>query len=97
MVVSTYERGGLSSLTAWQGRFLPSAAVSENISWGNAVEAAKLVDGRRIALTPRHVVVLELRQGQGTKCLNGQGQPTPCYLDLDTPMGMRLKTWKFTI
>jgi hypothetical protein len=97
MIISTYERGNASSLAAWQGVNLPAVSVGERISWGNSVEAAKLADGRRIALTAHHAVILELRSGQGSKCVNQQGLPTPCYLDLETPMATRLNTWKFTI
>ena len=52
------------------------------IQWGNATEAAVMVDGKRIALTPHHVVILELRSGLD-------------LLDLETPMSARLSTWKF--
>ena len=39
-------------------------------------------DGRRIALTPNQVVILELRSGFG-------------LLDLESDMSRRLGTWKF--
>jgi len=52
------------------------------IDWGNSTEAALLPDGRRIALTPHQVVILDLRSGQG-------------LLDLETQMSKRLRTWKF--
>lgn len=90
MVVYTYERGGSSSLADWM-RANPAVASSarsspaaggEPISWGNAKEALKLGDGRRIALTTAHVVVLELRSGAGN-------------LDLEAAMSPRLSTWKF--
>jgi hypothetical protein len=41
-----------------------------------------MVDGKRIALTPHHVVILEMRSGLD-------------LLDLETPMAARLSTWKF--
>ena len=41
-----------------------------------------LSDGRRIALTPNQVVILELRSGFG-------------LLDLESAMATRLGTWKF--
>jgi hypothetical protein len=41
-----------------------------------------MADGKRIALTPHHVVILELRSGLD-------------LLDLETPMAARLSTWKF--
>src|ERR1700694_5717893 len=52
------------------------------IQWGNATDAAQMADGKRIALTPHHVVILELRSGLD-------------LLDLETPMSARLGTWKF--
>jgi hypothetical protein len=58
-----------------------SPASLESISWGNAVEAGRLPDGRRIALTPHHVVILDLHSG---------------LLDLESAMSTRLGTWKFT-
>jgi hypothetical protein len=59
----------------------PSPASLESISWGNAVEAGRLPDGRRIALTPHHVVIMDLHSG---------------LLDLESAMSARLGTWKFT-
>jgi hypothetical protein len=81
MIISTYERGSSPSLAAWEQANLPGPPVGESISWGNAVEAVKLSDGRRIALTPHHVVLLELHSG---------------LLDLESAMAPRLETWKFT-
>ncbi|GAC1475791.1 MAG: hypothetical protein PVS2B1_16520 [Candidatus Dormibacteraceae bacterium] len=100
MIISTFDRGGASSLSSWSadGRVASAARVStlgQTIKWGNAVEAAKLPDGRRIALTPLHVVILELRSGSGNGCVTPNG--TPCYLDLEAPMSSRLSTWTFTI
>ena len=57
-------------------------ATLQSIQWGNATEAAVMADGKRIALTPHHVVILELRSGLD-------------LLDLETPMSARLSTWKF--
>jgi hypothetical protein len=61
----------------------PSSSPStlESISWGNAAEARRLPDGRRIALTPHHVVIMDLHSG---------------LLDLESAMSTRLGTWKFT-
>jgi hypothetical protein len=61
----------------------PSSSPStlESISWGNAVEARRLPDGRRIALTPHHVVIMDLHSG---------------LLDLESAMSTRLGTWKFS-
>ena len=83
MVVYTYERGGATSLSDWMHASLkPLPSHGDTISWGNAREAMKLADGRRIALTATHVVVLELRSGAGN-------------LDLEAAMAPRLGTWKF--
>ena len=81
MIVSTYERGSAADLTSWMDSNLPHPPASDRISWGNSVEAVKLADGRRIALTPHHVVILELH-------------PSP--LDLESEMSSRLGTWKFS-
>jgi len=59
----------------------PSPSI-EPITWGNAQEAGRLPDGRRIALTPQQVVILTLHPGN---------------LDLETAMAARLDTWKFTV
>ena len=97
MIISTYERGGATSLAAWvQANLSPpspspaatpipaaSPPVLQNIQWGDSAEAARMPDGRRIALTQHHVVILELRSGQG-------------HLDLEKEMSSRLNTWKFT-
>ena len=61
---------------------MKTVPTSETIKWGNAVEAAKLSDGRRIALTEHHVVILDLSR-------NG-------LLDLELQMSSRLNTWKFS-
>jgi hypothetical protein len=81
MIISTYERGTSPNLASWIDANLTNPPSSEQISWGNAVEAAKLADGRRIALTKHHVVILELRPGP---------------LDLESEMSSRLVTWKFS-
>jgi len=60
----------------------PSPLVLLPIVWGNSTEAALMPDGRRIALTPHQVVVMDLRSGQG-------------LLDLEAQMSKRLGTWKF--
>jgi hypothetical protein len=95
MIVYTFDRGGAPTIAAWQRANPKYASDVDSIKWGNAVEAAKLADGRRIALTPLHVVILELRSGSGNGCTTPQG--SPCYLDLETPMSNRLGTWKFAI
>ena len=84
MIISTYERGSASSLAGWQQANLASPPpTGESIVWGNALEAVKLADGRRMALTQHHVVILELHSGVG-------------LLDLESQMSTRLNTWKFT-
>lgn len=89
MVVYTYERGNAASLADWVQANITtatgariSASSGDAIGWGNAKEAIRLADGRRIALTKSHVVVLELRSGAGN-------------LDLEAAMAPRLGTWKF--
>lgn len=61
----------------------PSPPAFEPIQWGNATEAGRFADGRRIALTQGHVVILDMRSGVG-------------QLDLEAQMSTRLGTWKFT-
>lgn len=81
MVISTYDRQSAPSLAAWISANMSSAAQPSTISWGNAIEAAQFPDGRRIALTPRQVVIMDLRSGP---------------LDLEPEMSSRLGTWKFS-
>ena len=83
MIISTYERGSSPNLASWEQANLAVVPASDSISWGNAVEAAKFSDGRRIALTQHHVVIMDLHSGVG-------------HLDLETQMSSRLNTWKFT-
>ena len=83
MIISTYERGSSADLASWEQANLAVVPTSETISWGDSVEAAKLADGRRIALTQHHVVIMDLHSGVG-------------HLDLETQMSSRLDTWKFT-
>ena len=81
MIVSTYERGTEANLAAWVSDNLKTTSQLQSIEWGNAQEAARFQDGRRIALTPHHVVIMDLHSG---------------LLDLETEMGARLDTWKFS-
>lgn len=82
MIISTYERGNAADLATWVRTNLPATeSLGPTIGWGNAVEAAKLSDGRRIALTQHHVVILDLHSG---------------LLDLEGEMSSRLDTWKFS-
>jgi len=62
----------------------PTPPSFQPIQWGNATEAGRFADGRRIALTQGHVVILDLRSGVG-------------QLDLEAQMSTRLSTWKFTV
>jgi hypothetical protein len=82
MIVSTYQRGGAPSLASWVTDDLKLDATGTPITWGNSAEAVRLDDGRRVALTPTQVVVLELHSGVGN-------------LDLEAAMGSRLASWKF--
>ena len=97
MIISTFERGGAPNLAGWERVNLPSVPEGQSISWGNAAEALKLSDGRRIALTQNHVVIMDLHSGQLTGCTSSLGTPTPCHLDLEAQMSSRLNSWKFTI
>lgn len=80
MIISTYERGGAGTLGAWiQGNLSPPPAF-QPIFWGNALEAGKLSNGKRIAMTQHHVVIMDLHPG---------------LLDLEGQMSSRLGTWRF--
>jgi hypothetical protein len=82
MIISTYERGSAADLMTWVDSNLKPAPQLDAISWGNAAQAARLPDGRRIALTPHFVVQLDLRSGN---------------LDVESEMSSRLDTWKFKV
>jgi hypothetical protein len=82
MIISTYVRGGATDLDSWVRANLSPAQAMEPITWGNANEAARFADGRRIALTPHHVVIMDLHSGEG-------------LLDLEAEMSSRLDTWRF--
>jgi hypothetical protein len=82
MIISTYERGSSSTVAAWAEANLIPVPTLQPIIWGNSTEAAIMADGRRIALTPHHVVILDMHSGQG-------------HLDLEASMSTRLGTWKF--
>jgi len=83
MIVSTYQRGDSGSLAAWISTNLAGQQGARAIAWGNAQEAVRLPDGRRLALTPHHVVIMDLHSGSGN-------------LDLESQMSTRLDTWKFS-
>ena len=82
MIISTYERGSATNLASWVQTNMKPVPTSQTITWSNAVEAARLDDGRRIALTQHHVVIMDLSR-------NG-------LLDLEQQMSSRLSTWKFS-
>jgi hypothetical protein len=82
MIISTYERGSAADLATWEKANLKPVPTSQSITWSNAVEAARLADGRRVALTQHHVVIMDLSR-------NG-------LLDLEQQMSSRLNTWKFS-
>ena len=82
MIVSTYERGTSGDLAGWAATNIKPSPKLDAISWGNAVEADKMADGRLIALTPHFVVILDVRSGP---------------LDLEGEMASRLGTWKFSL
>lgn len=82
MIVSTYQRAGSPNLASWLQDDLRPVPDATPITWGNAVEAVRLADGRRVALTASQVIVLDLRSGVGN-------------LDLESAMSSRLATWKF--
>src|SRR5207237_9600690 len=63
MIISTYDRGGAPSLAAWAQSNLDKKLTLEPIQWGNALEGGRLSDGRRVALTPQHVIMLDLQAG----------------------------------
>ena len=82
MEQSDVERiAAINDLTSWLDTNLTHPPANGPISWGNSLQAVRLADGRRVALTPHHVVILELH-------------PSP--LDLETQMSSRLATWKFS-
>jgi hypothetical protein len=81
MIISTYDRGGASDLGSWLVANLPHASRGGPLGWGNSLEAARLADGRLVALTPHDVVILDVH---------------PSLLDLGGEMSSRLGTWKFT-
>jgi hypothetical protein len=82
MIISTYERGSATDLLSWMQANLSPVPAGQPIQWGNATEASRLADGRRIALTPHHVVIMDLRSAKG-------------QLDLEGMMSARLSTWDF--
>lgn len=82
MIISTFERGDAPNLASWMQANMKAVTVAQPITWGNAVEAARLADGRRVALTQHQVVVMDLRSGT---------------LDLEAAMAPRLSTWHFSV
>ncbi len=80
MIISTYDRRGASDLSSWASSNIKPASDMRAIAWGNAQQAGRLADGRRLALTQHHVVMLDLHSG---------------LLDLESAMSARLDTWQF--
>lgn len=86
MIISTDDRGSAATLQDWIAKNVGSGLTLQTVEWGNAQAALQEVGGahpRWFALTPHHVVILELHSGQGN-------------LDLNAAMAPRLPTWKFT-
>jgi hypothetical protein len=86
MIISTDERGSAANLQDWVTQNEGAGLHLQPAQWGNATEALQEVGGqhpRWFALTPHHVVILELHSGQGN-------------LDLNAAMAPRLGTWRFT-
>jgi hypothetical protein len=81
MIISTYELRAAPDLTSWVNSNLTHSPTGDPITWGNSLQAVKLVDVRRVALTLHHIVILDLH-------------PSP--LDLEAEMSARLGTWKFS-
>jgi hypothetical protein len=97
MVISTYERGNSANVADWlqangKDASISPTAVLTAIEWGDSIEAYKMGDGRRIALTQHHVVLLDLHCGTSA----GACDPNQGHLDLEALMSARLQTWKFT-
>jgi hypothetical protein len=82
VVVSTFEIGSAIDLASWMQANLNPVPTGQSIQWANATEAMQLSDGRRIALTQHHVVILDLRA-------------TKDGLDLEAQLSTRLGSWKF--
>jgi hypothetical protein len=97
MVISTYERGVSVNIANWLQANGKDASISPTvvlspIQWGDSTEAFKMDDGRRIALTQHHVVLLDLHCGTSASACD----PNQGHLDLEALMSARLQTWKFT-
>jgi hypothetical protein len=81
MIISTDDRRQAADLAGWVRSNLPTATLADPFDWGNAVEAVQLADGRKLALTPHNVVILDVHMSN---------------LDVAGEMGSRLDTWKFS-
>lgn len=85
-IISTDDRAGATSLQDWIDKNIGTGLHLQPAQWGNAAEALQEVGGahpRWFALTPHHVVILELHSGEGN-------------LDLNAAFAPRLDTWRFT-
>ena len=86
IIISTDDRGPAAGLQDWIDQNIGKGLNLRPVRWGNSAEALKEVGGqhpRWFALTPHHVVILELHSGEGN-------------LDLSAAMTPRLGTWRFT-
>jgi hypothetical protein len=83
MIIGTEDRAGAQDLQSWVAAHVGPDVKLRPIEWGNALEAGQDAStGKRYALTPHQVIVLELRSGAGN-------------LDLEAAMSARLGTWRF--
>jgi len=83
MIIGTYEKGTSATLEDWAKANLGDGLDLAPISWGNATSAF-VVNGahQRIAMTAHHVILMDIREGQGNLALSDE-------------MGSRLTSWRF--
>ena len=61
LIVGTYEIGSAADLSSWVTANIGATETLTSISWGNSRAAAIDAQGRRFALTPTHVVEMDVR------------------------------------
>ena len=62
MIIGTYDRGGSTSLQDWLKTNLPAdSGALKPITWANSAQAGTDSNGHRFALTPHHVVEVDVR------------------------------------
>ena len=84
MIISADTRGPATSVAQWATANVDPSVRMTPLQWGNAMDAGREVGtSRYYALTPHHVVVMELRSGAGN-------------LDLQSALEKRLSLWRFT-